>query len=191
MTIASTPEPGTSPATPTDILIDAFDRVHQELPDLLDDLDAAALLWRPDPDANPIGWLAWHLTRVQDDHLAGVGQVEQVWTTQGFAQRFALPYDAADIGYGQSRQDVDAFSVENAAILLDYHEEVHELTNRVLAQLGPQDYSRIVDRNWDPPVMAAARLVSVVNDTTQHLGQIAYLRGLVDRGAGLPQHPVA
>lgn len=191
MTNDSTSEDGTATTTATDILVDAFDRVHQELPDLLEDLDAAALLWRPDPDANSIGWLAWHLTRVQDDHLAGVGEVEQAWTSKGFAEHFDLPYDRADIGYGQSRQDVDAFTLESATLLLEYHEAVHELTERVLTQLGPQDYARIVDRNWDPPVTAAARVVSVVNDTTQHLGQIAYLRGLVDRGAGGPQHPVA
>lgn len=75
----------------TEILVDAFGRVHESMHELLTGLDGEALLWQPDPAANPIGWLAWHLTRVQDDHLAGVGRTPQVWTGQRFAQRFALP----------------------------------------------------------------------------------------------------
>lgn len=183
MTTDSTPEPSTPATTATDILIDAVERVHEELPGLLEGLDTAALTWRPDPDANPVGWLAWHLTRVQDDHLADVGNTEQVWTSQGFAQRFDLPYDRGAIGYGQSSQDVGAFTVPDATPLVDYHEQVHALTQQVLRRLTAQDYSRIVDRAWDPPVTAVVRLVSVVNDVTQHLGQIAYLRGMIDRGA--------
>src|SRR3954447_8932979 len=95
--------------TPTSLLLDCFGRVHEDLPALLDGLDADALRWRPDPDANPIGWLVWHLTRVQDDHVAGLAGVPQVWTEQGFAERFALPYDTSAHGYGQSSEEVGAF----------------------------------------------------------------------------------
>ena len=52
----------TSSITATDILRDAFGRVAEDLPALLAGLDAETLLWRPDPEANSIGWLAWHLT---------------------------------------------------------------------------------------------------------------------------------
>ena len=73
------------------LLVDAFGRVAEAIPSLLDGLRPDELLWRPDPDANSIGWLVWHLTRVQDDHLAGVAQTEQVWATGGFADKFNLP----------------------------------------------------------------------------------------------------
>ena len=172
-----TPPPST---TPTSLLLDAFGRVHEDLPALLDGLDEQALTWRPDADANPVGWLVWHLTRVQDDHLAGVAGVEQVHTSQGFAERFGLPYDTGDVGYGQSSEDVAAFRATTGD-LLDYHAATHALTEQVLEGLGPDDYDRVVDDRWDPPVTAAVRLVSVVNDITQHLGQAAYVRGLLDR----------
>lgn len=171
--------------TPTSLLVDAFDRVHQELPEVLEGLDEDALRWRPDPDANPVGWLVWHLTRVQDDHVAGVAGVDQVWTAQGHAERFGLPYDDAEHGYGHTREQVDAFTA-SAADLLAYHRAVHARTLTVLeglGRLGAQGYDRVVDERWDPPVTAAVRLVSVVNDVTQHLGQVAYLRGLLDRRA--------
>ena len=164
--------------TPTTLLVDAIGRVHEDLPGLLDGLDEDALRWRPDADANPVGWLVWHLTRVQDDHLADVGGVEQVWTSQGFADRFGLPYDVGDVGYGQSSAQVGAFHA-SVADLLDYHAATHELSVGVLEQ--EQDLDRVVDERWDPPVTAAVRIVSVVNDVTQHLGQAAYVRGLLDR----------
>ena len=166
--------------TPTTLLLDAFGRVREDLPGLLDRLDDQALTWRPDADANPVGWLVWHLTRVQDDHLAGLAEVEQVYTSQGFVGRFGLPYDVGDVGYGQSSEDVAAFRATTGD-LLDYHAATHQLTEQVLEGLGPDDLERVVDERWDPPVTAAVRLVSVVNDVTQHLGQAAYVRGLLDR----------
>jgi hypothetical protein len=166
--------------TTTSLLLDAFGRVHEDLPGLLDGLDEEALHWRADAEANPVGWLVWHLTRVQDDHLAGLVDREQAYTSQGFADRFALPYDVGDVGYGQSSEAVGAFRA-SAGDLLDYHAATHALTVEVLEGLGPDDYDRVVDDRWDPPVTAAVRLVSVVNDISQHLGQAAYVRGLLDR----------
>ena len=165
-----------------DLLADAFSRVHEDLPGFVDGLTITELLWRPDPDANSIGWLLWHLTRVQDDHLAGVGEVDQAWTSEGWAARFALPYDVAAHGYGHSPAEVGAFTLSDPGLLVGYHDAVHALTLRVVSALDDAGFARIVDRRWDPPVTAAVRIVSVVNDITQHLGQAAYVRGLVERG---------
>ena len=163
------------------ILVDSFDRVAQDLPGLLTGLGSEELLWQPDPESNSIAWLAWHLARVQDDHMAGVGEVEQVWTSQGWEQRFGLPYATADIGWQQTSEQVSQFSVADPQLLIDYQRAAHELTIDVLNGLDATDYARIVDRRWDPPVTAAVRVVSVINDITQHLGQIGYLRGLAER----------
>ncbi|WP_188836246.1 mycothiol transferase [Flexivirga endophytica] len=165
----------------TEILTDAFTRVREGLPQQLDGLTAEQVLWRPGPDANPIGWLAWHLARVQDDHLAGVGDVEQAWT-RGWSQRFGLPYDDMTIGYGQTSDEVGRFSVTDTDLLVGYYSDVHDLTLKVLQTLRtPADYERIVDERWDPPVTAAVRITSVIGDITQHLGQLSYVRGLLDK----------
>ncbi len=163
------------------LLHDAFGRVHDDLPDVVEGLHRDDLRWQPDPDANSIGWLVWHLARVQDDHLAGLGEVDQVWTSQGYADRFDLPYPPEAHGYGHTADDVAAFDVDGPALLTEYHHAVHQLTLRVLDALPDEGYPRIVDSRWDPPVTAAVRLISVVNDITQHLGQAAYVRGLLDR----------
>ena len=163
------------------LVLDAFDRVHEDLPGLLDGLSEDDLRWRPDASANPVGWLVWHLSRVQDDHLAGVTGVDQAWTSQGYADRLALPYPREAHGYGQSAEEVGAFRA-SASDLLDYHSAVHALTVSVVEQVeASHDWDRVVDDRWDPPVTVAVRVVSVVNDVTQHLGQAAYLRGLLER----------
>lgn len=164
-----------------EILLDAFDRVHELVPTIIHGLAVDELLWRPDGSANSLGWLVWHLTRVQDDHLAGVGATEQVYLAEGWSTRFALPYDDRSIGYGHSAAEVGAFRLEDPELLISYHAAVHALTRRVVEELSPADYDRVVDDRWDPPVTAAVRLVSVVGDTLQHLGQAAYVRGLVER----------
>jgi uncharacterized damage-inducible protein DinB len=162
--------------TPTDLLTDAFERVHEGTLAVLDGLTDEQLRHRPGPDANPIGWLVWHLARVQDDHVAGVGGHDQVYGA--FVDRFALPYDAAEIGYGHTSDDVAAFAAP-ADLLAEYAAAVHERTLAYLATLGADDLDRVVDERWDPPVTLAVRLVSVVNDDTQHVGQAAYVRGLL------------
>ena len=167
--------------TATDVLRDAFGRVHDELPGIVSELSTDQLLWRPDPEANHLGWLVWHLARVQDDHLAALAEADQVWTAHGWADRFGLPYPTDALGYGQSAAEVGAFRLEDPSLLTGYHAAVHDLTLSVLDGLDEASLDRVVDPHWDPPVTAAARLVSVVNDITQHLGQAAYLRGLVER----------
>lgn len=167
-----------------DLLLDAFERVHEEIPQIVEGLSPEQLLWRPDAEANSIAWLVWHLARVQDDHLAGLSTAcgrtrEQRWQT--WASRFDLPYDHEDVGYGHDADQVAAFTVADPALLTGYHADVHALTAEILDELGPEDLGRVVDENWDPPTTAAVRLVSVVNDITAHTGQAAYLAGLLRR----------
>ena len=164
--------------TPTELLKDAFTRILESAERVVDGLSEDQLVARPGPDANPIGWLVWHLARVQDDHVADVAGVEQVWTSQGYADRFGLPFDAAATGYGQSSEAVAQVRL-SADLLSAYLRSVHEQTLAFLDKVTAEDLDRVVDTRWDPPVTLGVRLVSVVNDDTQHVGQAAYVRGLL------------
>ncbi|MGD9959936.1 mycothiol transferase [Nocardioides sp.] len=164
--------------TPAQLLSDAFGRIHDGGVAVLDGLDPDQLATRPGPDANPVGWLVWHLTRVQDDHVADAAGIEQVWTAQGFADRFALPFEVSATGYGQSRLEVGQLRAD-ADQLRSYLTAVHEQTLGYVAGLDAGDLDRVVDHRWDPPVTLGVRLVSVINDDQQHLGQASYVRGLL------------
>ena len=163
-----------------DLLRDGFARVRETATAAVQGLDEDQLTYRAAPEANTIAWLAWHLARVQDDHVAGVAGTDQVWTSAGWATRFALPFDDGAIGYGQSSDDVAQVRGVAADHLLDYLTDVHAATGRYLDTLTDADLVRVVDENWDPPVTLAARLVSVISDDLQHAGQAAYIRGLLD-----------
>jgi hypothetical protein len=161
-------------------LVDAFERIRDAVNPAVNGLTPDELTFRPDDESNSIAWLVWHLTRVQDDHVADLAGLPQVWTSRGWAERFALPLDESDTGYGHDPGKV-AVVTADAHLLLGYFEEVHESTLDFLRSLATDDLVRVVDRRWDPPVTLGARLVSVVVDDLQHVGQAAYVRGLVQR----------
>ena len=167
------------------LLTDAFDRIKEVVHETLHDLPESALTYRPDSEANTIAWLVWHLTRVQDDHVAEVAGTEQVWTGGGWAARFALPFDDGAIGYGQTSDEVGQV-IANTQDLLGYHDAVHASTLSYLQTIGSDDLDRIVDDRWDPPVTLAVRLISVISDDLQHAGQAAYIAGVFNRVSNTP-----
>jgi hypothetical protein len=163
-----------------ELLVDAFGRIKETVHGAVEGLERDQLTYRVDPDANTIAWLVWHLTRIQDDHVAGLAGSDQVWERDGWAERFGLPFDRGAHGFGASSEDVAAVDVPGD-LLLGYHDAVHERTVAYLGGLGEEDYAEVIDRSWDPPVTRAVRLVSVVDDDMQHAGQAAFVRGVVER----------
>ena len=161
-----------------ELLADGFDRVRETVHEVVSGLDEDRLGFRPHDHGNSIGWLVWHLTRIQDDHIAALAGVEQAWPR--WRDSFKLPFRPNATGYGQSSKDVGAVRVDGD-LLGQYHSDVHDLTMRYLATVTDDELARIVDTRWDPPVTASMRLVSVIGDTLQHLGQAAYVRGLAER----------
>jgi len=164
----------------SDLLVDAFERIRDAVHPAVNGLSLEELAFRPDGEANSIAWLVWHLTRIQDDHVAGLDGNEQVWTANGWADRFALPLDLADTGYGHGPEDVATVTAADL-VLLGYFEDVHDKTLRYVRSLSETDLSRVVDQSWDPPVTVSIRLVSVIADDLQHVGQAAYVRGILQR----------
>jgi hypothetical protein len=162
-----------------DLLIESFDRLPDLVRGAVDGLTPEQLRWTPAPRANSIGWLVWHLARIQDDHVAELLGQEQVWVTGDWAARFGLDADVADTGYGHSPAQVATVRPDGAQVLVDYYDAVAARTNELLRGLTPEDLDRIVDKRWDPPVTLGVRLVSVLDDDAQHVGQAAYVRGLL------------
>jgi hypothetical protein len=162
------------------LLADALGRVGDQVAEVVDGLDRDQLAWRPDDGANSIAWLLWHLTRIADDPVAEVAGTEQVWVAAGWHERFDLPFPPEVHGWGQTTTDVARVRVDGD-LLAGYHAEVAERTIAYVGQLTPDDLDRIVDERWDPPVSLGVRLVSVVNEVNQHVGQAAYVRGLIER----------
>jgi len=162
-----------------ELLADAFGRVQETVHEAVEGLTSSQLSARLDGDANSIAWLCWHLARVQDDHVADAFGVAQVWPE--FMDRFGLPFEPAEIGYGQDSAEVAEVRVASGRLLTEYHDAVHAQTVRLVSAVTDADLPRVVDERWDPPVTLGVRLVSVISDGLQHAGQAAFIRGILLR----------
>ena len=161
------------------LLLELYGRIPPLAHQAVEGADLAALLKPPAPGANPIAWLVWHTARVQDHHVSEVIDEEQVWVNDNWARRFGLDPDPSNMGYGHTTADVAAVRPEQPAVLLDYLDVVDRRTRAWMQQLTPDALDRIVDVRWDPPVTLGVRLVSIADDGLQHVGQAAYIRGLL------------
>jgi len=163
------------------LFVELYDRIPPLAQTVIDGLDLSTLTESPSPGANPIAWLIWHAARVQDHHVAEILETDQVWVGDGWAGRFGLDPDPSNSGYGHSARDVAAVRPEQPAVLIEYLAAVDRRTRTLLERLTPAELDRVVDRRWDPPVTLGVRLVSIADDSLQHLGQAAYVRGLLAR----------
>jgi hypothetical protein len=161
------------------LLLELYGRVPPLAREAVEGLDRDALVTRPSPEANPVGWLVWHLARVQDHHIAEIIDAEQLWVGGDWAGRFGLEPDPANTGYGHSAAEVARVRPEGPEVLIEYLDAVQARTEEMLRGLVPGDLDRIVDRRWDPPVTLGVRLVSIADDGLQHVGQASYVRGLL------------
>ncbi len=167
-------------ATVSDLLLDALDRVRDTVHGLLDDTPDDRLAEPPVEGANTVAWLVWHLTRVLDTHVADAVDRDVVWTTGGWYERFGLPFPASAHGYGMSYDDVLAVRASGED-LRGYFDATYDLVADALRGVTEDDLDRVVDEDWDPPVTLGVRLVSALNDATQHVGQASYAAGILTR----------
>ena len=164
-------------AAARELLRDAFTRLIEHVDEVTDGLTDEQANYRPSPGANSIAWLIWHSARVQDIQLAPIAGVDQVWTRDGWVDRFGLDLPRNDTGYGHGPDEVAKVQA-SAHLLAGYYHAVHKLTLEFVAGVTAEDLARVVDPGWDPPVTASSRLVSIIDDCAQHLGQAAYVLGI-------------
>jgi len=162
------------------LLQDAASRSSEQIEDVVGGLDVDELAWRPEPGANSIAWLVWHLTRVADEYSAVYAGSEPRWTADGWFERFGLPFGPEAHGYGHSADEVAQVRV-SADLLAGYHAAVAPVLADFLGTLDAEALDAVVDESYDPPVTLGVRMVSIVDDMTQHMGQAAYVRGMLDR----------
>lgn len=161
-----------------ELIADGLGRVNQMLHRVLTSLPTDYLNRMPADGSNSISWMAWHLTRVHDDHLSSLAGEPQLWESGGWRERFGFPAGDNSTGGGYSPEQVAAFNVDSVDVLLGYADAVYERSRAYLATLTSSDLDRVLDEpQYNPLPTAGVRLVSVVNDNTQHAGQIAYVRG--------------
>ena len=165
-----------------DLLRDLASRPRDAAAGLRGRLDPSTLNARPGGHDNSVAWLLWHTGREIDVQLAALSSDEQVWTSQGYDQRFGLGEAGDAVGYGHSSAEARRIIIEDGAGLLDYVDAALATMDDHLGTLTVADLDDVIDEEWDPPVTRGARLVSIVDDAIQHLAQAAYVLGMPQRG---------
>lgn len=160
------------------LLIDGYGRVSEVLERTLKDLAPDDLAWQPRPESNSIGWLTWHLTRIQDDHIASLMGEEQLWVKDGWHDKFNYPSGSNDLGHGHTPEQI-AFIRSDSETLLGYHKAVSLRTKEYLRSLTLEDLDRVLNEpQYQPLPTVGVRIISVLADNLRHAGQCEYLRGL-------------
>jgi hypothetical protein len=161
------------------LLIELYDRIPPLVAEAIEGLNPGQLIWRPGPDANTIGWLAWHIGRVQDAQIAAITGRAQMWEGGTWARQVGLDPDPTNTGYGHTSAQAASIKPEGSSVLVGYLDAVHSATIAFLETQMADDLDQIVDPRRDPPVTLGVRLVSITEDCLQHVGQAAYVRGLL------------
>ena len=167
-------------ATTADLLLDTLGRVRGTVHDVLDQTPEDRLAQPPADGANTIAWLVWHLSRGLDEQAAAAFGYPAVWEAGGWRERLALPLPDDAHGYGMTFDEVLRVRA-SAEHLRGYFDAAAAAAEEAIRRVTDADLDRVVDDDWDPPVTLAVRLVSILDDCTQHAGQAAYARGMLTR----------
>jgi len=163
-----------------EILINSYEDIHGEMKRVFKGLTKDDLGWQPKPDCNSIGWLAWHLLRVEDNQVAYLFDEEQLWIKDGWHSKFDRPADAKDVGFGNTPKQVAEFKSPDIQLFLDYSEAIFKRIKNHFLSMSAADLDQPLNQYWGKtPVKLGWRLISVLEDCFQHIGQIAYVRGLL------------
>lgn len=163
------------------LLINMLDGVLRTLEKALNNLTDLDLNKQPNPDCNSIGWLTWHLSRTQDRAIANLARKNQVWMEGEWYKKFDRSADPADTGFGHTTEQVSAFKSPDISILLGYYKAVLNQSKNFISELTSTDLAVKMDHPKFTTV--GIWLAATISDNLQHVGQIAYLRGLM-KGKG-------
>ncbi|MCY4641077.1 MAG: DinB family protein [Chloroflexi bacterium] len=162
-----------------DLITDGLERGHGIIRRVLENATPELMAYQASPGANPVGWLAWHVMRVQDHHIAGLSGAGQAWLDEGWHERFGMAAESEDYGTGHTPEQMTAVGSPGARLLLEYDDAVWARTTAYLAVLTGEGLDRVLDEpQYRPLPTVAVRLVSLINHSAHHAGQIDYLRGL-------------
>ena len=163
-----------------DLIIQNFDISLDRLVSYLDGLTQEDLNWQPKPDCNSIGWITWHLIRVIDKGISISANEEQLWIKAGWSSKFDRPADPDDTGNRQTPEQAAAFKSPDKDTLIGYCRAAADNLRNWLNKLDSTDLDREFDDEYSQMLPTVGSRVNViVRDTQQHLGQIAYIRGLL------------
>jgi hypothetical protein len=167
------------------LVLDSFLKQEKELEKVVEGLTEDDLSRQPAPDCNSIGWLVWHVIRSVDRNMSPVIGDEQLWLSAKWHARFGREPDPGETGYGHTAEQAKMFRSPDANTVVEYSKAIMaksaDYFNR---KLTDSDLAREV---YNPTLKITRTveetIVAEIWHSMHHLGQAAYVRGLL-KGEG-------
>ena len=151
------------------------------------DLTLDEMYWKPNRDSNPIGFLFWHISRVEDRLITNFVQGKQeIWISGKWYEKMHLSVEGTGLGY--SLDELDEFPKLDQSLLIEYFVLVRKSTIEYLDLMSDEDFNLVLDRmpfpEYKPSIQyfkgftIARTFRQLIGELDQHLGQISYIRGI-------------
>ncbi|MBT3994723.1 MAG: DUF664 domain-containing protein [Chloroflexi bacterium] len=148
-----------------------------ELKDKLEGLTDAELYWQASLDTNTIVWLVWHMARVEDNWINSViAGGDSVWDAGGWAAKTGITSEGN--GYSNTMDEVRALPEVAVSDLLAYYDAVRAAAFGVIDGISDEDISNEFSRGGRT-ITWGWILGHVIVEESQHLGQVALIRGII------------
>ena len=162
-----------------DFILDNLERIQQVLTEAVDSLTYDELTWQPRAGANPIGFILWHQVRCEDTYIQTlIRRQPQVWVSEKWYQKLNLSDDPWDNGNDYTAEQVAGFPVPKIKDLLGYAEAVRARTVTYLKGITSDQFDEEIQQPEFEGINIGKLFSYMLCELTQHIGQIAYLRGL-------------
>ena len=162
--------------TLNEFIIELCEAPYRWIKPATEELTDEQLYHQPTPETNSIAWLVWHLSRWRDKISAAIAEQPQVWVSGGWNQRFGMTDDRT--GLGDTLEQVSTFGVKRD-LLIGYADAAHNAIVSRLSSFTQDQFGKSIEYAPGAERPAWRALISVVEDSAEHAGQINYIRGMV------------
>jgi hypothetical protein len=164
-----------------EFILHSMERSRQLTLNMVKELTPEQLGWHSGPEANSVGFLLFHVFRVEDWYFhTMLSTAGQVWERAGWSRRWHLPIPAGDrrnTGNSWTAQEVAAWQPPPLSELLDYGQAVRSGAVQALRALDLARLEEVV--RPDTPLWTVAFVLhQASHHESHHNGQIDYVLGL-------------
>lgn len=143
----------------------------------LDSLTQEEISWRPASGCNSIGLILLHVGRSEDSFIqTRLKEETQIWESEKWYEKLNLSVNEEGAHY--TVDQVNAFRPPPLNDLLAYGDTVRAKTKECLRGMAPEELDRTITLPNFGELPVSTIFSLIVAHTSQHIGEISYLRGL-------------
>lgn len=155
----------------------ALERIKQANTRVVTGLRPEELMWQPGPECNSIGLILFHQARSEDGFVQGrLLNQPQIWEAERWYQKLNMP--VSETGSGYTLEQLAAFRLPEPTGLMSYAEAVRGHTLAYLKDKSNADFDKKITMPRGGDTTVGALFSLIVIHLAQHIGDIAYLRGM-------------